>query len=550
MPTENKPDIIISRIRRDLQARKINLKELFLECHLKDLQGKIVFQECILKFMEETLKTSNFIDFHMLLEHLKRKDVLNFLDFPINFEIRDAFEKIFHGVLTKCLNENEFEFFEELLKIAKYFNVFLDLDKISNRFEILSESIRDCLIDVSESYQTERLGDIIDIIRFYNKFGLLEKRLTEADMKLIQELKKDPLFIANLKDLFSSISDFLIYHVRKELPRILYDFFVNNPNPYFPEAHALIHYVKEIFFNQYAIYGLSVKNLGSVKKFIEDFKDYCQKKKLDSKWPVKIKEKTLENEEDFIEFEVEHVYRRFSMFQLEIKNSEYKRHLISPLNLRKNYKKIVLGRNYNFLCISMVLLGGLGPQGHGFTYSTPRGELVEICSDRRENDAIIVQYKQFLKMQFLNRLRKELIKLNIHPLVIEKINKYLLEILNDKERITIYRRGEILKEITKYLLEEREGIREETLEELDVLMKKISDAITIILRPIDLVDQFKCRINLILEGKIKAEEVAKLTSLRGKSHYDVLRERFFYQYIIEWFYQLFVLRRNDILNTF
>ncbi|MHA1764137.1 MAG: hypothetical protein ACTSYC_10350, partial [Promethearchaeota archaeon] len=110
--------------------------------------------------------------------------------------------------------------------------------------------------------------------------------------------------------------------------------------------------------------------------------------------------------------------------------------------------------------------------------------------------------------------------------------------------------GEILKEITKYLLEEREGIREETLEELDVLMKKISDAITIILRPIDLVDQFKCRINLILEGKIKAEEVAKLTSLRGKSHYDVLRERFFYQYIIEWFYQLFVLRRNDILNTF
>jgi len=526
------------------------LLKIFSESHLKSPQEKVLFQECIVKLMKETLNTGNFKYFQLLLDDLKREDVLYFLEFPGNLEIREAFEITFHEFLSKCLSENEFEFFEDLLKIASNFNIFLAPDKILNRLKILSENIRDCLIDVSESYQTDRLGDIIDIIRFYNKFGLLEKKVTENDMKIIQELKKDPLFMANLKDLFDNVSDFLIYHVRKELPGLLYDFFIHNPNPYFPEPHALIHYVKEIFFNQYAIYGLSVKNLGSIKKFIEEFKDYYQKKKLESKWNINNKEKLLKNEEDFVEFEVEHEYRRFSMFQLEIKNSEYKCHLISPLNLRKNYKKIISCKNYNFLCISMVLLGGLGPQGHGFTYSTPRGELVEICSDRRENDAIIVQYKQFLKMQFLNRLRKELMKFNMPPSVIEKINTYLLEILNDKERITIYRRGEILKEIKNYLWEEGEAIREEILEELDVLMKKISDAITIILRPINLVDQFKCRMNLILEGKIKAEDVAKLTSLRGKSHYDVLKERFFYQYIIEWFYQLFVSRRNDILNTF
>ncbi len=73
--------------------------------------------------------------------------------------------------------------------------------------------------------------------------------------------------------------------------------------------------------------------------------------------------------------------------------------------------------------------------------------------------------------------------------------------------------------------------------EFQELIRNISNAITVILRKIKLDDQFKTRMNLIDEDKIKSEDIAKLTSLKGKSHYDVLRERFFFQNEIKQFYK-------------
>jgi hypothetical protein len=58
-------------------------------------------------------------------------------------------------------------------------------------------------------------------------------------------------------------------------------------------------------------------------------------------------------------------------------------------------------------------------------------------------------------------------------------------------------------------------------------------------------DQFKTRMNLILKDEMKSEDIAKMTSLRQKSHYDVLRERFFFQYIVDWFYKIYIVEKSN-----
>lgn len=73
--------------------------------------------------------------------------------------------------------------------------------------------------------------------------------------------------------------------------------------------------------------------------------------------------------------------------------------------------------------------------------------------------------------------------------------------------------------------------------ELEEIFRDISIAISIIFKKIRLKDQFMTRMDLVAKGKLKSEDIAKLTSLRGKSHYDVLRERMFLQNKPKWFFK-------------
>ncbi|MFW9781955.1 MAG: hypothetical protein ACFFFB_06695 [Candidatus Heimdallarchaeota archaeon] len=438
-------------------------------------------------------------------------------------------EKYYYEQLARFLGNGQLNKFRDLVENSVNYNIFLDMTKIPKRFELISKLLLRYIEELSGSYQTSALGKQIDAMRFCNEFGLLERKLKDKEKNLVDKIKKDKLLLANLKDLFGRVSDSFISYISLGYPRELYNYFMKSPNDYFTDRDVFMEYAKNHFLNQYTIYGLSVRYLSSVKQFIDIFeKNHAV---------FKTKSGNSQRSRKFLEFNI--IYRIY--FYEDDETREYrdvKKHFVSPQNIVNIKSKILSEDNYNFYILSMVLLGGLGPQGLGFTYSTPKGEVIEICSDQKETEAIIIKFKQYLTMKFLGKLEEELIDLNMNNLIIKRIIGYLSEVLNQKDLIDYHDKDSILKKIRNFLnrIEELKGTNEFKIEEF---FEKISKAVLIILRDIKLKDQFMTRMDLVAKGKLRSEDIAKLTSLKGKSHYDVLRERFFYQYIIDWFYDIY-----------
>ncbi|MFX1277622.1 MAG: hypothetical protein ACFFBP_22815 [Promethearchaeota archaeon] len=423
----------------------------------------------------------------------------------------EEIEKYYYNLLSESLKKKKFENFRKLLDYSVKLNIFIDVKKIPNRFEIISNLIVNCIYDALEGPDYQNfLGTQIEILKFCNKFNLFEKdRYLKKDIKLFEELKKDKIIIANLKDIFGTISNSLLYFVFHIMPRGLYGFFKFLEKSY---AGFTMKYVLN-YFNQYASYRLFVQKIGKVSDFLEKFDKIYEE----------YKQNTIISSDkiSFIKF-----------------NYLGKSLLVSTENILKNREKILELENYHFYSLAMVELGGLGPQGHGFIYSTPRGELIEICSDARETEAIIVKYKKFKKQQFLKKLETHLSHLTINHTIQKKIIKYLSEVLKIEELIDYYKKKPILDQIIKYLNEDQ-NFPQKNESEFQNLINNISNELTLILRTIRMEDQFKTRMKLVHEDKLKSEEVAKYTCLNEKSHYDVLRERVFYQNLLTKFYKIF-----------
>ncbi|MFX0071924.1 MAG: hypothetical protein ACFFAO_12615, partial [Candidatus Hermodarchaeota archaeon] len=267
----------------------------------------------------------------------------------------------YYKSLSSCLEHRYYGCFKELLDYSLELDIFLDIKKIPNRLTIISKLIIDSL-------QTLTLGGVIETLRFCNEYNLFEKEFSKEENNLVRQIKEDKLFLTNLRDLFGEPSDSFILYLREEMPLNLYKYVTEYFNYAFSSDD--LFYIDNVleYFNNYTTYGLNVRCLGDIRDFIENFEKY-----------------SLNSDSKYIEF---HFHRQ--------------KHLVSTEILKK-IRNDILDANpkYKFYNLSMVLLGGAGPQGHGFTYSTPKDEIVEICSDARETEAIIVQYRQLLKNQFL-----------------------------------------------------------------------------------------------------------------------------------------------------
>lgn len=444
---------------------------------------------------------------------------------------KDSIEKYYYQALARTLKIGDFSSFKDLFNASVDLDIFIDVNKIPERMESISELLLNCTKRIIDKFQISALGDQIDILRECKEFGLLENTLSKEELHRVNLIKNDNLFLENLNDLFGKISDSFIYYVYLKFPRIIYNYLKKVPNEYFSDLDNLMYNIKTRFFNQYTIYGLSVRKLSSTKQFIKIF----EKIKGD-----KDRLKSFDKENKYLTFEIPYQYRFYDLEEDRL-YIERKIHFVAIKNILMNKDKIFSKKEYKFYSISMVLIGGLGPQGLGFTYSTPKGEIIEICSDQKETEAIVIKFKQFLKRKFLIKLQNELSNFNIRDEVVKKIIDYLSDTLNPQKKIDYYDRNLILERV-KIILDEIDEFRQKDHPEVSKIINKISKAISLILRDIKLKDQFITRMDLVADGKIKSEDIAKLTSLKGKSHYDVLRERFFWQYMIDQMYAFHIER--------
>ena len=471
------------------------------------------------QFLElmKTIETGDLSQFEEFFLYYKEMEFLKLSNLDEFDKIIDKSEKCYYLALSQYLASLRFHDFSQLFDYSDKMGFFIEVKKIPFRFKIIARLHLDGM-------QRGIIGRIFEIVRFFNKYNLFERNLSSNELKVIEDIrKKDKPLVDNLRDNFGKVSNSLIYYSCKIMP---YDLllsneervriYLNNPE-YRAELRGRysLNYLKT-FTDYYSMYGLSVKNLGSIQNFIDNFeKNYDGSKKL-------------------LEFIIDRTFYFADGEDHEF--HEIKKHFVSPENILKNKNKILEEDNYNFYSISMVLLGGLGPQGLGFTYSTPRGEIIEICSDQKENEAIIIKFKQYLKRKFLTKLKKKMGKLGIEVDVRKKVLDYLSAHLNPKNLISYYDKDLILNKIRKFLYQIDE-FQQDYQTELEEILLKITTAVSIILRDIKIRDQFITRMDLVEEGKIKSEDIAKLTSLRGKSHHDILKERFFFQNEINWFFK-------------
>ncbi|MCK4383874.1 MAG: hypothetical protein KAW66_11305, partial [Candidatus Lokiarchaeota archaeon] len=430
-------------------------------------------------------------------------------------KFRPSLERTYYDALSKSLASSRFNDFNQLFNYSDKLGIFIDISNIGVPGIISKLHI--------EGITIGDRGRIIELVRFFNKYNLFERNFTADESKIIQEIKEnDKLLVTNLKDLFGNVSDSLIFYVCKMMPHD-YLVWLNDMLKYenYREGGFIAHpnFLRN-WTDHFSIYGLIVRNLGRVEDFIKE---------------VETRQNSDSLNENTITFEFNPRYL-YSIREGRILREYREIHLVYPENIIKIRENILNKESYNFYSLSMVVFRGLGPEGLGFTYSTPKGEVIEVCSDQKETEAIIIQFKQYLKRKFLAKLKEEMSRLGIIDEVIKKVINYLSRILKPKNLISYQDKNPILQDIKTFLYKIDE-FKQDHKSELGDIINKITKAVSIILKEIKLSDQFMTRMDLVASGKLKSEDIAKLTSLRGKSHYDVLRERIFLQNKPKWFFK-------------
>ena len=86
---------------------------------------------------------------------------------------KEEIEKYYYKLLSETLRDSKFVNFKKIFDHSIKFDVFLDVKKIPERFEIISSLIINCIQGAMRGYDYQTfLGDQIEILKTCNKFNI------------------------------------------------------------------------------------------------------------------------------------------------------------------------------------------------------------------------------------------------------------------------------------------------------------------------------------------------------------------------------------------
>ena len=98
-------------------------------------------------------------------------------------KFKEEIEKNYYIALSNFLASRKFDKFRRLFNISDRLEIFIDFKKIPLRFKIISD------LHLS-GIQSGQIGNIFEIIRFFNEYNLFDREFTENELEIVESIKK------------------------------------------------------------------------------------------------------------------------------------------------------------------------------------------------------------------------------------------------------------------------------------------------------------------------------------------------------------------------
>ncbi|MHA1785205.1 MAG: hypothetical protein ACTSVY_01365 [Candidatus Helarchaeota archaeon] len=385
----------------------------------------------------------------------------------------------------------------------------IDFSKIKDLRFKLSSCVK---IALEAGVMSSDFSNFFKILNLANLLRLF--RIQEKSPPKVKSSKIFPncshLFLENLRALFQNIDQDFIDYIMDDVPLLALDL-INNRVTEFTGTKIRIEDLKQYVENVFYAYTLRTRKIANFEEYILMFR--LNKKKHD---------------DELVELEINSVFQEVFSFD-PTQHIEFEEvHVLDEelfetvVELHQREKVI-----YDYPIISLVTSGGVGPQGKGFAYLTPLDEVVEVCSDLEQNKAYILKFKEFLKSIFLTHLKKRLIDEMYPTSTVNGLIDFLKNNLQ-LEYINIEHYELIINNIKDYF--ETHGVE---LHDKEKFMDFLKTSLFSILTFVKLEDQFKLRMKLIREKKLRLSDVSKLVSLGDVTHHDILNQRQFFIHLLD-----------------